>query len=75
MTCIKTRPTVIELEDTIAHKFLGMEAVFFSSTMANQNGKKLHTQPGETNYADKYAHVYLYEGRRTSFNSGVSFFC
>jgi threonine aldolase len=41
--------------------------------MANQTALKLHTQPGEQIIADKYAHVYLYEGGGASFNSGVSF--
>lgn len=70
----KQDPTVIELEDTIAQLF-GMEAGLFfpSGTMANQAALKLHTQPGEQIIADKYAHVYLYEGGGASFNSGVSF--
>jgi threonine aldolase len=52
-----------------------MEAGLFfpSGTMANQAALKLHTQPGEQIIADKYAHVYLYEGGGASFNSGVSF--
>jgi len=70
----KQDPTVIELEDTIAQIF-GMEAGLFfpSGTMANQTALKLHTNPGEQIIADKYAHVYLYEGGGASFNSGVSF--
>lgn len=70
----KQDPTVIELEDSIAQIF-GMEAGLFfpSGTMANQTAIKLHTQPGEQIIADKYAHVYLYEGGGASFNSGVSF--
>ena len=70
----KQDPTVIELEDSIAQIF-GMEAGLFfpSGTMANQAALKLHTQPGEQIIADKYAHVYLYEGGGASFNSGVSF--
>lgn len=40
--------------------------------MANQTAIKLHTQPGEQLIADKYAHVYNYEGGGASFNSGVS---
>jgi threonine aldolase len=39
--------------------------------MANQTAIKLHTQPGEQLIADKYAHVYHYEGGGASFNSGV----
>jgi threonine aldolase len=40
--------------------------------MANQTAIKLHTQPGEQLIADKWAHVYNYEGGGASFNSGVS---
>jgi threonine aldolase len=70
----KQDPTVIELESSLADMF-GMEAALFfpSGTMANQTALKLHTQPGEQIIADKYAHVYLYEGGGASFNSGVSF--
>lgn len=70
----KQDPTVIELEASLAAMF-GMEAALFfpSGTMANQTALKLHTQPGEQIIADKYAHVYLYEGGGASFNSGVSF--
>jgi len=52
----------------------GMEAGLFfpSGTMANQTAIKLHTQPGEQLIADKWAHVYNYEGGGVSFNSGVS---
>jgi threonine aldolase len=41
--------------------------------MANQTALS-YTQ-GEQIIADKYAHVYLYEGGGASFNSGVSFVC
>ena len=69
----KQDPTVIELEAKVAAMF-GMEAGLFfpSGTMANQTAIKLHTQPGEQLIADKYAHVYHYEGGGVSFNSGVS---
>jgi threonine aldolase len=69
----KQDPTVIELEAKVA-QFFGMEAGLFfpSGTMANQTAIKLHTQPGEQLIADKYAHVYNYEGGGVSFNSGVS---
>jgi threonine aldolase len=69
----KQDPTVIELEAKVARMF-GMEAGLFfpSGTMANQTAIKLHTQPGEQLIADKYAHVYHYEGGGVSFNSGVS---
>jgi len=70
----KQDPTVIELEVKVAEMF-GMEAALFfpSGTMANQTAIKLHTQPGEQVIADKWAHVYNYEGGGASFNSGVSF--
>jgi threonine aldolase len=69
----KQDPTVIELEARVA-EFFGTEAGLFfpSGTMANQTAIKLHTQPGEQLIADKYAHVYHYEGGGVSFNSGVS---
>ena len=69
----KQDPTVIALENMVAAIF-GMEAALFfpSGTMANQAAIKLHTQPGEQLIADKYAHVYNYEGGGASFNSGVS---
>lgn len=69
----KQDPTVIELEAKVA-KMFGMEAGLFfpSGTMANQTAIKLHTQPGEQLIADKYTHVYHYEGGGVSFNSGVS---
>ena len=69
----KQDPTVNELQDKVAALF-GMEAALFfpSGTMANQTAIKLHTQPGEQLIADKWAHVYNYEGGGVSFNSGVS---
>ncbi len=69
----KQDPTVNELEAKTA-AFFGMEtALFFpSGTMANQTAIKLHTQPGEQLIADKYAHIFNYEGGGVSFNSGVS---
>jgi threonine aldolase len=48
-------------------------ALFFpTGSMANQAAIKMHTQPGEQLIADKWAHVYNYEGGGVSFNSGVS---
>ena len=69
----KLDPTVIELEARVAEMF-GMEAGLFfpSGTMANQTAIKLHTQPGEQLIADKWSHVFNYEGGGASFNSGVS---
>lgn len=69
----KEDPSVNKLEEKIATMF-GMEkALFFpSGSMANQAAIKLHTQPGEQLIADKYAHIYNYEGGGVSFNSGVS---
>ncbi len=70
----KQDPTVIELEAKLANMF-GMEAGLFfpSGTMANQTAIKLNTNPGDQIIADKYAHIYNYEGGGASFNSGVSF--
>ncbi|AWI26391.1 threonine aldolase family protein [Flavobacterium pallidum] len=69
----KQDPTVNALEAKVAALF-GMEAAMFfpSGTMANQTAIKLHTQPGEQLIADKWAHVFHYEGGGVSFNSGVS---
>src|SRR6478736_4917568 len=69
----KQDPTVNALEKKVASIF-GMEAALFfpSGTMANQTAIKLHTQPGDQLIADKWAHVYNYEGGGVSFNSGVS---
>lgn len=62
-----------KLEKKLAEMF-GMDtALFFpSGSMANQAAIKLHTQMGEQLIADKWAHVYNYEGGGVSFNSGVS---
>lgn len=69
----KEDPTVNELEKKLADMF-GMETALFFPTgsMANQAAIKMHTQPGEQLIADKWAHVYNYEGGGASFNSGVS---
>ncbi|MBC7605466.1 MAG: PLP-dependent transferase [Burkholderiales bacterium] len=69
----KQDPTINALQAKVAEMFGMEEALFFpSGTMANQTAIKLHTQPGEQLIADKYAHVYNYEGGGVSFNSGVS---
>jgi threonine aldolase len=50
-----------------------MEAGLFSVwNNSKSNAIKVNTQPGEQLIADKYAHVYHYEGGGVSFNSGVS---
>ena len=69
----KSDPTVNELQEKVA-KMFGMEdALFFpSGTMANQAAIKLHTQPGDKLFCDKYAHVYNYEGGGAAFNAGVT---
>ncbi len=69
----KEDPTANELEQKLADMF-GMDAALFFPTgsMANQAAIKMHTQPGEQLIADKWAHVYNYEGGGVSFNSGVS---
>lgn len=69
----KQDPTVIVLEKRVAALFGKEAALFFpSGTMANQTAIKLHTQPGEQLIADKWAHVFNYEGGGVAFNSGVS---
>lgn len=69
----KEDPTANKLEQKLATMF-GMDAALFFPTgsMANQAAIKMHTQPGEQLIADKWAHVYNYEGGGVSFNSGVS---
>ena len=51
-----------------------MEAALFfpSGTMANQVAIKIHTQPGDKMFCDKWAHVYNFEGGGAAFNSGVT---
>lgn len=62
-----------ELEEKIADMFGVESALYFpTGTMANQAAIKLHTQPGEQLIADKWAHVFNFEGGGASFNSGVS---
>lgn len=69
----KEDPTANKLEQKLADMF-GMDSALFFPTgsMANQAAIKMHTQPGEQLIADKWAHVYNYEGGGVSFNSGVS---
>ena len=66
-------PSVNLLQEKAA-KMFGMEAALFfpSGTMANQTAIKLHTQPGDKLFCDKWAHVYQYEGGGAAFNSGVT---
>ncbi|WP_299120776.1 GntG family PLP-dependent aldolase [uncultured Tenacibaculum sp.] len=66
-------PTVNLLQEKVA-KLFGMEAALFfpSGTMANQAAIKIHTQPGDRMFCDKWAHVYNYEGGGAAFNSGVT---
>ncbi len=69
----KADPTVNALQEKIAEMF-GMEAALFfpSGTMANQTAIKIHTQPGDKMFCDKWAHVYNFEGGGAAFNSGVT---
>ena len=69
----KSDPTVNLLQEKAAELFGMEDALFFpSGTMANQAAIKLHTQPGDKLFCDKYAHIYNYEGGGAAFNSGVS---
>ncbi len=69
----KQDPTVNALQENVAGIFGMEDALFFpSGTMANQTAIKLLTQPGDQLIADKYAHVFNYEGGGVAFNSGVS---
>jgi len=66
-------PTVNKLQVKVADMFGMEDALFFpSGTMANQTAIKLHTQPGDRMFCDKYAHVYNYEGGGAAFNAGVT---
>lgn len=71
----KSDPTVNQLQEKMAEMF-GMEAALFfpSGTMANQAAIKLHTQPGDKMFCDKWAHVYNFEGGGPAFNAGVTSF-
>ena len=69
----KEDPTTNKLEAKLAEMFGMDSALFFpTGTMANQAAIKIHTQPGEALIADKWAHVFNYEGGGAAFNSGVS---
>jgi len=69
----KSDPTVTMLQEKAAELFGMEDALFFpSGTMANQTAIKLHTQPGDKLFCDKWAHVYNYEGGGAAFNSGVA---
>jgi threonine aldolase len=69
----KSDPTVNALQEKVAKMFAMEDALFFpSGTMANQTAIKLHTQPGDRMFCDKWAHVYNYEGGGAAFNSGVT---
>ena len=66
-------PTVNALQEKAAALFGMEDALFFpSGTMANQAAIKLHTQPGDLLFCDKYAHVYNYESGGAAFHSGVT---
>lgn len=69
----KSDPTVNLLQEKAAAMFGMEDSLFFpSGTMANQAAIKLHTQPGDKIFCDKWAHVYNYEGGGAAFNSGVT---
>lgn len=66
-------PTVNALQEKVAALFGMEDALFFpSGTMANQAAIKIHTQPGDLLFCDKYAHVYNYESGGAAFHSGVT---
>ena len=69
----KSDPTVNSLQEKAARMFGMEDALFFpSGTMANQATIKVHTQPGDKIFCDKWSHVYNYEGGGAAFNSGVT---
>ena len=65
-------PTIISLEQKIAHLF-GKQAALFcpSGTMTNQIAIKCHTQPTDELICDAHSHIYNYETGGIAFNSGV----
>jgi threonine aldolase len=70
MMCTNKTQQLLNLKQSCSDVWYGGGLFFPSGTMANQTAIKLHT-PGEQLIADKYAHVYHYEGGGASFNSGV----
>lgn len=69
----KADPTINALQNKAAQLFGMEDALFFpSGTMANQTAIKLHTQPGDKLFCDKWAHVYNFEGGGAAFNAGVT---
>ena len=69
----KFDPSVNLLQQKAAEMFGMEEALFFpSGTMSNQVAIKIHSQPGDRMFCDKWAHVYNYEGGGAAFNSGVT---
>ena len=80
MMTAKVGDDVFEMDPTVnalqlkAAKMFGMEAALFfpSGTMANQTAIKIHTNPGDKLFCDKYAHIYNYESGGVAFNSGVT---
>ena len=70
---LKVIQQLLKLQEKAADLFGMEDALFFpSGTMANQTAIKLHTQPGDKLFCDKWAHVYNYEGGGAAFNSGVA---
>jgi len=65
MMTAKVGDDVFEMDPTVnalqvkAAKMFGMEAALFfpSGTMANQTAIKIHTNPGDKLFCDKYAHI------------------
>ena len=69
----KSDPTVNSLQEKAARMFGMEDALFFpSGPLANQAAIKVHTQPGDKIFWDKWSHVYNNEGGGAAFNSGVT---
>ena len=66
-------PTVIELQDHLAH-MLGKEAGLFvsSGTMSNAVAIRTHTNPGDEIITESSSHIYIYEGGGYAALSGCS---
>jgi threonine aldolase len=66
-------PTVIALEERMAHLFAHEAGLYCSSgTQTNQIAINVHTRPGDEVICDEGAHIYRYEGGGLMANSGCS---
>lgn len=65
-------PTTAKLERIMAERLGKSAALFFpSSTMANQIGVKLHTEPGDEVIGHEYCHIFNAEAGGAAFHAHV----